>query len=35
VLANAPSPVDLKLRPDGDVFYVDHLGGTIRRIQFG
>jgi glucose/arabinose dehydrogenase len=32
--ADAPTPVDLKLGPGGDLFYVDYAGGTIRRIQF-
>ena len=27
-------PVDLKPGPNGDLFYVDLLGGTIRRIQY-
>jgi glucose/arabinose dehydrogenase len=29
------SPADLKVGPGGDIFYVDHDGGTIRRITFG
>jgi hypothetical protein len=35
VRTNAPTPVDIKLGPGGDLFYVDFVGGTIRRIQFG
>ena len=35
IRANVPSPVDLKLGPGGDIFYVDFGGGTIRRITFG
>jgi hypothetical protein len=34
VMTNTPHPVDLKLGPGGDLFYVD-VGGTIRRIQYG
>jgi glucose/arabinose dehydrogenase len=34
VKTNTPHPVDLKLGPGGDLFYVD-VGGTIRRIQYG
>jgi glucose/arabinose dehydrogenase len=30
----AANPVDLETGPGGDLFYVDHDGGTIRRIQF-
>jgi uncharacterized repeat protein (TIGR01451 family) len=30
----APSPVDLKVGPGGDLFYVDINGGTVRRIQY-
>ena len=33
--ANASSPVDIKIGPGGDVFYVDFAGGAIHRIQFG
>jgi glucose/arabinose dehydrogenase len=29
------SPVDLKVGPGGDIFYVDYDGGTIQRITFG
>jgi hypothetical protein len=32
ILANTLSPVDLKVGPGGDIFYVNHDGGTIRRI---
>ena len=32
--AGASRPVDLKAGPGGDLFYVDLLGGTIRRIQY-
>jgi hypothetical protein len=35
ILANMSSPADLKLGPDGDIFYVDFNGGAIRRITFG
>ena len=35
IRANIPSPVDVKAGPGGDIFYVDHNGGTIRRITFG
>jgi glucose/arabinose dehydrogenase/PKD repeat protein len=31
--AGAAGPVDLQVGPDGDLFYVDMLGGTIRRIR--
>jgi glucose/arabinose dehydrogenase len=31
--AGAASPVDLQAGPDGDLFYVDFDGGTVRRIQ--
>ena len=33
-LAGASSPVDLKIGPGGDLFYVDLDGGAIRRILF-
>jgi glucose/arabinose dehydrogenase len=33
-LANAENPVDLQIGPNGDLFYVDFEGGTIRRIQY-
>ena len=29
-----PNPVDLQIGPDGDLFYVDFDGGTIRRIRY-
>ena len=32
--ADAANPVDLQIGPGGDLFYVDILGGTIRRIQY-
>lgn len=32
--AHAAGPVDIKIGPGGDLFYVDIQGGTIRRIQF-
>ncbi|HEX6111299.1 MAG TPA: PQQ-dependent sugar dehydrogenase, partial [Geminicoccaceae bacterium] len=33
-VAGAANPVDLEMGPDGDLFYVDFDGGTIRRIHF-
>ena len=30
----APNPVDLQIGPCGDLFYVDHNGGTIRRVRY-
>jgi PKD repeat protein/glucose/arabinose dehydrogenase len=30
----ASGPVDLQIGPDGDLFYVDLNGGTLRRVQF-
>ena len=30
----AANPVDLKIAPNGELFYVDLNGGTIRRIQY-
>src|SRR5262249_22634458 len=33
-VGNAAGPVDLKIGPGGDLFYVDLTGGTIRRIQY-
>jgi len=30
----AASPVDLEIGPGGDLFYVDYLGGTLRRITY-
>jgi len=32
--AAASNPVDLKIGPGGDLFYVDFLGNTIRRISY-
>lgn len=31
---DAAAPVNITTGPNGDVFYVDHLGGTIRRISY-
>jgi glucose/arabinose dehydrogenase len=33
-VAGAANPVDLQIGPGGDLFYVDHEGGTVRRIQY-
>ncbi|MGH7766101.1 MAG: PQQ-dependent sugar dehydrogenase, partial [Candidatus Binatia bacterium] len=33
-LAQAAAPVDLKIGPNGDLFYVDFDGSTLRRIVF-
>ncbi len=33
-IADAPTPIDFQPGPGGDLYYVDHLGGTIRRIQY-
>jgi glucose/arabinose dehydrogenase/regulation of enolase protein 1 (concanavalin A-like superfamily) len=33
-VANAAYPVDLKIGPGGDLFYLDILGGAIHRIQY-
>ena len=33
-LTPAANPVDIKIGPGGDLFYVDINGGTIRRIQY-
>ncbi|MFO0701018.1 MAG: PQQ-dependent sugar dehydrogenase [Nitrospira sp.] len=33
-VANAAAPVHLQIGPDGDLFYVDLTGGSIRRIRF-
>jgi glucose/arabinose dehydrogenase/regulation of enolase protein 1 (concanavalin A-like superfamily) len=33
-IAGASTPVDLEIGPGGDLFYVDHAGGTIRRVQY-
>jgi glucose/arabinose dehydrogenase/PKD repeat protein len=30
----AATPVDLEIGPDGDLFYVDIVGGTVRRIRY-
>jgi glucose/arabinose dehydrogenase len=30
----SPTPVDLQIGPSGDLFVVDHAGGTIRRIRY-
>jgi glucose/arabinose dehydrogenase len=29
----AANPVDLEIGPDGDLYYLDHDGGTLRRIR--
>ena len=34
-VAGAANPVDLQTGPNGDLFYVDFDGGTIRRIRYG
>jgi glucose/arabinose dehydrogenase len=34
VFASAASPVDLQIGPGNDLFYVDIVGGTIRRIAY-
>jgi glucose/arabinose dehydrogenase len=33
-VAGAARPVDLQIGPNGDLFYVDLSGGTVRRIQY-
>jgi uncharacterized repeat protein (TIGR01451 family) len=33
-LTPAANPVDIKIGPGGDLFYVDFNGGTIRRIEY-
>jgi PKD repeat protein len=33
-VAGAANPVNLEIGPDGDLFYVDFDGGTIRRIHY-
>ena len=33
-VSDAAGPVDLEIGPNGDLFYVDFDGGTIRRIQY-
>ena len=32
-VADAANPVDLQIGPGGDLFYVDHEGGTVRRVS--
>ena len=32
--AGAASPVDLEVGPGGDLYYLDHLGGTVRRVRY-
>jgi glucose/arabinose dehydrogenase len=34
LLSGAAGPVDLKIGPRGDLFYLDHLGGTVRRVEY-
>jgi glucose/arabinose dehydrogenase len=33
-VAGAPNPVTLRVGPDGDLFYLDHLGGALHRILY-
>jgi glucose/arabinose dehydrogenase len=33
-VASAAAPIDLQIGPNGDLFYVDLTGGTIRRIRY-
>jgi glucose/arabinose dehydrogenase len=33
-VAGAANPVDLQIGPNGDLFYVDFDGGTLRRIEY-
>jgi uncharacterized repeat protein (TIGR01451 family) len=33
-VADAANPVDLEIGPNGDLFYVDFNGGTVRRVQY-
>jgi hypothetical protein len=33
--AGAAAPVDLEIGPNGDLFYADYSGGTIRQISYG
>ena len=33
-ITSAGYPVDLQVGPEGDLFYVDHTSGTIRRISY-
>ncbi|HEX6870833.1 MAG TPA: PQQ-dependent sugar dehydrogenase, partial [Micromonosporaceae bacterium] len=32
--SSASTPVDLEIGPGGELYYVDHVGGTIRRIRY-
>ena len=34
LVRNAANPVDLRAGPGGDLFYVDHQNGSIRRIRY-
>ncbi len=34
LVASAANPIDLQVAPSGDVYYVDHLGGTIRKVKY-
>jgi glucose/arabinose dehydrogenase/PKD repeat protein len=34
-VATASGPVELKIGPNGDLFYVDFNNGTVRRIKYG
>jgi len=34
MVAAAANPVDLQIGPNGDLFYVDFTGGTLRRISY-
>ncbi|MET7401001.1 discoidin domain-containing protein [Dactylosporangium sp. NPDC005572] len=33
-VTTAATPVDLKIGPGGEVYYVDHIGGTVRRLRY-
>ena len=33
-IGGAQAPVDLRIGPGGDLFYLDYLGGTIRRVRY-
>ena len=33
-MGGAANPVDLQIGPDGNLYYVDIGGGTIRRIEY-
>jgi glucose/arabinose dehydrogenase len=33
-VSGASAPVDLQLGPNGDLFYTDYVGGTVRRISY-